>query len=285
MRIGIIGKLSGKEAFQVARELTNWLKNKDVEVYVEEELGRGIEHPNLTPKVKLPELIDLVLVLGGDGTLLDAARIVGSYGIPIIGVNLGGLGFLTEFTLDELYPMMEQILKGEYNFVERSMLRALVYRDGIAVADYSVLNDAVINRGALARIIDLETYVNGEYVTTFRADGIIFSTPTGSTAHSLSAGGPIVYPTLPVTIITLICPHTLTNRPLVISNESDIRLTLLTETTDVALTLDGQIGFALKVGDTVGVKKSDSLIKLIKSPYRDYFTLLKTKLKWGGGGR
>jgi NAD+ kinase len=149
------------------------------------------------------------------------------------------------------------------------------------MGDYVVLNDVVINKGAVARMVDLAIYVNGSHVTTFRADGIILSTPTGSTAYSLSAGGPIVYPTLPVTIVTPICPHTLTNRPLVVSNETRIRVKVLTDTTDVYLTLDGQLGVNLRLGDVVEVRKSDTSVKLIKSPFRDYFTILKTKLMWG----
>jgi len=224
----------------------------------------------------------VVLVLGGDGTFLRVARLVCKYEIPILGVNLGGLGFLTEITTDELYPMVERIMSGDYSIEKREMLYATIHRgSGDRMGDYVVLNDVVINKGAVARMVDLAIYVNGSHVTTFRADGIILSTPTGSTAYSLSAGGPIVYPTLPVTIVTPICPHTLTNRPLVVSNETRIRVKVLTDTTDVYLTLDGQLGVNLRLGDVVEVRKSDTSVKLIKSPFRDYFTILKTKLMWG----
>jgi NAD+ kinase len=196
-------------------------------------------------------------------------------------VNLGGLGFLTEITVDEMYPMMERILSGDYEIEDRCMLRTTVRRGKTRPKHYEVLNDVVINKEAEARIIDLEIYIEGSHVTTYKADGIILSTPTGSTAYSLSAGGPIVYPALPVTIITPICPHTLTNRPLVVSNEMKVEIKIMTQQPDTYLTLDGQIGMRLRTGDVIEVRRSDTLVKLIKSPFRDYFTILKTKLMWG----
>jgi NAD+ kinase len=281
LRIGIIGRIHRKETFEVTKELSDWLEKKGVKVYVEKELGMKIGHPNSILHTELPESVDMVLVFGGDGTFLRVSRLVSKYGIPILGVNLGGLGFLTEITIEELYPMMEFLISGEYEVEKREMLSATIHRKAERIGNYVVLNDVVINKGAVARIIDLATYINGTHVTTFKADGIILSTPTGSTAYSLSAGGPIVYPTLPLTIITPICPHTLTDRPLVVSNDATIRVKVLTDTQDIYLTLDGQVGVNLKMDDVVEVKKADTSVKLIKSPFRDYFTILKTKLKWG----
>ncbi|HEY7534363.1 MAG TPA: NAD(+)/NADH kinase [Thermodesulfobacteriota bacterium] len=281
MRIGIIGRTHKKETFEITRQLSDWLEKRSVKVYVEKELGTQIGHPNSIPQTELPELVDMVLVFGGDGTFLRVSRLICNYGIPILGVNVGGLGFLTEITIDELYPMMEIVLSGKFEVEKRGMLYATINRKTERIGNYVVLNDVVINKGAVARIIDLAIYINDYHVTTFKADGIILSTPTGSTAYSLSAGGPIVYPTLPLTIITPICPHTLTDRPLVVSNETTIRVKVLTDTPDIYLTLDGQVGVNLKMEDVVEVKKADTSVKLIKSPFRDYFTILKTKLKWG----
>jgi len=282
LRIGIIGKTNQNRVFDITRELCGWLKGRNIEVYVEKELAAKIGHPNSIPGTELPEIVDVILVFGGDGTFLRVARLVCKYDIPILGVNLGGLGFLTEITIDELYRMMERIISGEYSIEKREMLYATIHRGATdRIGNYIVLNDVVINKGAVARIIDLAIYINGSHVTTFKSDGIILSTPTGSTAYSLSAGGPIVYPTLPLTIITPICPHALSNRPLVVSSETTIRIKVLTDTHDVYLTLDGQVGVNLKMGDVIEVKKSDASVKLIRSPFRDYFTILKTKLLWG----
>jgi NAD+ kinase len=281
LRIGIIGKANKKEVFEIADELSKWLAKRKVEVYVEEEIGKKIDHPNSVPRSVLPEVSDVVLVFGGDGTFLDVARLVCRRNIPILGVNLGGLGFLTEITIDELYPVVESIIKGEFVTEKREMLSAVIRRRSKSIGDYFVLNDVVICKGAMARVIDLEIYINGSRVTSYRADGLILSTPTGSTAYSLSAGGPIVYPTLPLTIITPISPHMLTNRPLVVSNESTIKVKVLTETSDIYLTLDGQLGVNLEKGDEIEVRKSDNSVRLIRSPFRDYFTILKTKLMWG----
>jgi NAD+ kinase len=223
----------------------------------------------------------MIIVLGGDGTLLSVARLVGGYEVPILGVNLGGLGFLTEIHLEELYRVLERVIQGDYKKDEREVLNVTVFRRGDQMAEFTVLNDAVINKGALARIIDLETTINGEYISTFKSDGLIISTPTGSTAYSLSAGGPIVYPSLHCIVITPICSHTLTNRPIVIPDDVAIRIVLKTEDQEVILTLDGQLGFPLEFGDVVEVKKAQYRIFLIQSPYRHYFGLLREKLKWG----
>jgi len=286
-RIGIIAKKNKPETVTIASDLAEWLRTKKVEVYIEEEMGkllsqtRSQHYWKSIKREEIPTDIEMIVVLGGDGTLLSVARQVWNKNIPILGVNLGGLGFLTEITLDELYPVLEKVLRNDFEINEREVLNAGVIRNGKRIAEFIVLNDAVINKGALARIIDLETTINGEYLSTFRSDGLIISTPTGSTAYNLSAGGPIVYPSLHTIIITPICPHTLTIRPIIIPDDVKIRALLKSRDEEVTLTLDGQQGFTLEFEDVVEVGKAEGRILLIKSPYRQYFELLREKLKWG----
>jgi NAD+ kinase len=234
------------------------------------------------PADEIPLHADMVVVLGGDGTLISTARIIGARDIPILGVNLGSLGFLTEIALDELYPALDKCLQGEYRVSERLMLHASVERDGVEIASHLVLNDVVINKGALARIVDLKTTVNDYDVTTFKADGLIISTPTGSTGYSLSAGGPIITPSMDCIVITPICPHTLTNRPLVIDAAAVVSVTVKSlDDEDIYLTLDGQVGVELKSGDMIHICRAEHNARLIMSEERDYFAVLRTKLKWG----
>ena len=286
-RIGIVAKKNKPEAVAIASHLVEWLRAKKIEVYLEGEIGKLLS-PTLSEgdwksigREEIPTDVEMIIVLGGDGTLLSVARQVWNKNIPILGVNLGGLGFLTEITLDELYPVLERVVRDDFEVNEREVLNAGVIRRGERIAEFIVLNDAVINKGALARIIDLETTINGEYLSTFRSDGLIISTPTGSTAYNLSAGGPIVYPSLHTIIITPICPHTLTIRPIIIPDDVKIRALLKSRDEEVTLTLDGQQGFTLEFEDVVEVEKAEGRILLIKSPYRHYFQLLREKLKWG----
>ena len=281
MKIGIIGKKNKQSVYNLANSLNEWLSVKKVEVLVEEELGRKINALNTVPETEMPAMVDVVVVLGGDGTFLGVSRLVHNYNIPIVGINLGALGFLAEFTPAEVYQIMEKVLAGDYEVEEREMISATIYKNGTRVDDYVVLNDLVINNGPVSRIVDLAIYIDDLRVTTLKADGIILSTPTGSTAYSLSAGGPILYPTLPVILITPICPHLLTNRPLVVPSESKITIKVLTDTQNTYLTADGQIGTVINIGDEVILRKSDSVVKLVKSPFRNYFSILKDKLMWG----
>jgi len=280
LKVGIIGKRNNTEVYSIVRGLVEWLEEKKVEYLVDSELGKNLKLNNTVKQADIPKHVELVIVFGGDGTFLSVSKQVNEFNIPILGINSGGLGFLTEFTLNELYPIMEKILDDDYEIEERGMLSASVYKKGKKFGSYTVLNDLVINNGKVSRIIDLAIYAEGNHITTFKADGIIFSTPTGSTAYSLSAGGPIAHPTLPVTLITPICPHILTNRPLVVSNEMEITVKVLTVGSSY-LTLDGQETIKLEFNDEIKLKKSDSTVKLIKSPFRDYFSILKTKLMWG----
>ena len=286
-RIGIVAKQNHPEALTVVQHLAERLISKGIRVYVEKEMEFSLQLTQAKPLLNFiePEELaaqtELVICLGGDGTLLRVARLAGDHEVPILGVNLGGLGFLTETTLNELDRVLEDVIRGAYKKDEREILKAAVIRRGEKMAEFRVLNEAVINKGALARIIDIEVTIDGEHLTTFKADGLIFSTPTGSTAYNLSAGGPIVYPSLRCIIITPICSHTLTNRPIVIPNDVMIRALLKTRQQEVFLTLDGQQGFPLDFEDTVELQRAKSRIFLVKSPYRHYYAMLKEKLNWG----
>lgn len=279
-RIGIICKRGKIEAIEILRGFVPWLKSKEIEVFVEPEAAKLLNAKGVE-KEQMPSLVDLIIIFGGDGTMLSVARLVGGKNIPILGINLGGLGFITEINKDELYEALDMALSGKYLIEERIMLSAFVYRNGEKIADFLVLNDVVINKGTLARIIDLETFVNRVYLTEFKSDGLIISSPTGSTAYSLSAGGPILYPTLNCIIITPICPHTLTHRSIVLPDTFIIEVVLISDIEDVVLTLDGQVGFSLKKDDRVEVRKSEFKTKIMMPPERDYFQVLRKKLKWG----
>ena len=280
-KIGIVSKPRKEDAGHILFELVKWLRDKGTEPLMDQETASLIEITSPYSRQDIAALSEFVIVLGGDGTLLSVARLIGARGTPILGVNLGSLGFLTEVTLDEMYPLLEDILLGKMIIDERGMLEAAIRREGQEIAKYTVLNDVVINKGALARMILMETRVDGWLLNTYRADGLIISTPTGSTAYSLSAGGPIVYPTVGAVIISPICPHTLTNRPIVVPDDAAIEVTLLTEDEDVLVTLDGQEGHQIKFMDTVAIKKIKGTTKLILSPKKDYYQILRQKLRWG----
>ncbi|MBW8056478.1 MAG: NAD(+)/NADH kinase [Candidatus Methylomirabilales bacterium] len=281
-RVGIVAKPHRPEARDVLQQLITWLKAKDREVVLDVETAAlaGAEETGIA-KADLPRMADLVVVLGGDGTLLSVARLVESGEVPILGVNLGGLGFLTEITLDELYPILGLVLAGKYRGSRRMLLQVSVQRGGESIAEHVVLNDAVMTKGALARIVDLAVFVEQEYVTTYRADGLIVCTPTGSTAYGLSAGGPILFPSMRAIILVPICPHTLTDRPLVLPEEVRVQVALESQDEDVYLTLDGQVGFPLRYRDLVEVRRADREITLIVSPKKSYYEILRSKLKWG----
>ena len=280
--IGIITKTTSPHADEVMGKLVPWLTGRGVKVRMQEDY-RGLADGDsiAVPREHVPDGVDMVLVLGGDGTLLSAARLLEGTNQPILGINLGSLGFLTELGLDEIFGSLERVLEGEYTIESRVRLEASLHRAGEQIGHYQVLNDVVINKGALARIIDLETFVDGQKVTNYQADGLIICTPTGSTAYSLAAGGPIIEPTLDVFVISPICPHTLTNRPLVIPGGSRVELCLLSDSGAVFLTLDGQEGTRLKQGDCVRVRASDKKVNLIRTGVRNFYEVLSAKLHWG----
>jgi NAD+ kinase len=280
--IGIITKTTSPHADEVMGKLVPWLTGRGVKVRMQEDY-RGLAGGDsiAVPREHVPDGVDMVLVLGGDGTLLSAARLLEGTNQPILGINLGSLGFLTELGLEEIFGSLERVLDGEYTIESRVRLEASLHRAGEQIGQYQVLNDVVINKGALARIIDLETFVDGQKVTNYQADGLIICTPTGSTAYSLAAGGPIIEPTLDVFVISPICPHTLTNRPLVIPGGSRVELCLLSDSGAVFLTLDGQEGTRLKQGDCVRVRASDQKVNLIRTGVRNFYDVLSAKLHWG----
>ena len=280
-KIAIFAKVHDPRCQDVAIELIQWLEARGLTPLVESHLSRHLSCQGAAEHIDIPGSADMVVVLGGDGTLISVARLVGDREVPILGVNLGSLGFLTEVTLDELYPALESCLSGDYRVSERMMLRASVERDGIEIESHQVLNDVVINKGALARIVDLMTTVDGSWLTTFKSDGLIICTPTGSTGYSLAAGGPIIHPALDCLVITPICPHTLTNRPIVVDAGASITVTLKSDKEDVFLTLDGQVGMELQGGDIIRVRRAERRTRLVVSRSKDYFEVLRTKLKWG----
>ncbi len=279
MRFGIIAK-PHLEAADTLRQFLSYLRERRIETVLDAETAAVVGETSPYQKSQIPAQVDVIAVLGGDGTLLSVARLIGCYDVPIFGVNLGSLGFLTEVTLEELYPTLDQVLAGEVEYDERLMLTAKVLRQGEKISRSIVLNDIVINKSALAKIIDMEAYIDGRYVADFKADGLIISTPTGSTAYNLAAGGPIVHPKMRAIILAPICPHILTNRPVVVQDDSQIEIVLKSENTEVLLTLDGQVGFSLRGGDVIQIEKATCTIKLISCPGKTYFDILRTKLKW-----
>lgn len=279
-KIGLICKPGGSETLQLLKELLVWLKDKDAEAFVDAGSAQNLSIRGYPPS-QIPELVDVIVMLGGDGTMLSVARLACKAGVPILGVNMGGLGFITEVQKTEVYESMEQVFADNLHIENRMMLSANVCRGGQTIAEYTVLNDVVINKGALARIINLETSINGLYVNNFMADGLIVSTPTGSTGYCLSAGGPILYPSMESIVLIPICPHTLANRPIVLPDTVLIEIALRSHSEDVCLTLDGQVGFPLQQDDSVVVEKSMCRTRLIVPPNRDFFQILRAKLKWG----
>jgi NAD+ kinase len=279
---GIICKPIRDMVSAVVPPLIEWLRARKIEVFIDTETQECIDPAQPAfAREALGEKIDLLIVLGGDGTLLSAARALGGHKVPILAVNLGGLGFLTSVTLDELYPLLEQVLAGKHRTSERMMLDAEICHDGQSVMRQSALNDAVANKGALARMLDFDVYIDGSHVGRYRADGLIVATPTGSTAYSLAAGGPIIDPAIHAFVITPICPHMLTNRPLVIPDTAKIDLDFSAAEEPVYVTLDGQIGSHLKTNDRVTITKSKNRVELIRPPSKTYFEILRSKLRWG----
>jgi NAD+ kinase len=280
--IGIISRPRRSNISVVVPPLLEWLKERGIRTIYDEETASSLDDTfNGLSRERVAAESQILLVLGGDGTLLAAARLAAPNGIPILPINMGSLGFLTSFTLEELYPALEETLAGRSSVSERVMLHVDLERAGKVIEHQRVLNEAVINKGALARMIELELRIDKEFVCRYRADGLIVATPTGSTAYSLSAGGPIVHPTVESFIITPICPHTLTDRPVVVRDSSCIDMKLSGDTESVFLTLDGQKGIPLQASDCVRISRAKENLKLIQPPRKSYFAILHNKLKWG----
>jgi len=286
-RVGVVVKPHQQDALKTICQLVEWLDARGIKLIggpevererIEHETGCAIE---TIKNEKLAQSVDLMVVLGGDGTMIATARMLGDAEVPVLGINYGSLGYLAEFRIEEMFPALESILQGDYRLDSRVMLSAEVFRGDKSMMHTRVLNDVVINKSALARIIEIEAKLNSQFVNSFRADGLIVSTPTGSTAYNLSAGGPVIYPSMNAVVITPICPFTLSNRPIVVPDDDLIELRLTTPDEDVALTLDGQVGFPLEVNDRVLIRKSRTAFHLIQPANRNYFDVLRDKLRWG----
>jgi NAD+ kinase len=280
-KIGVYGKCDHPEVVPLVATIQDRCRCENIEVMLEQVLAGVADGEPGWNGDKLPGLVDLIIVLGGDGTLLSVARRAARFNVPIVGVNLGRLGFLTAVTSAELPLMLESLLAGEYSVSDRMMLDSVIRRDNIPIAECCALNDIIIKKKAMARILDLNAHVDGRHLSAFRADGLIVSTATGSTGYSLAAGGPIVYPELNSLLITPICPHMLTNRPLVVWSNSVIEIEVKEQNDVVFFTADGQVGYELIPGDKVEVRRSDDRTWLVNSPSKDYFEILRTKLGWG----
>jgi NAD+ kinase len=279
--VGIMAKPGIPHASAIVSELMEWLHARRVEARLDPETAFYLGRADGLPREEVAESAQLVIVLGGDGTLLAAARAVAGRVIPIFPVNLGGLGFLTAITLDQLYPELERAFRGEQRVVPRKMLHGELVRDGQTFKSYEALNDIVIAKTQIARMIDLETHVDQQYIGTFKADGLIVSTPTGSTAYSLSAGGPIVYPMVAALCITPVCPHMLTNRPVLVPDNMVIQIVCQAADGEAFLTVDGQVGEPLMHEDRVICRSSEHSVHLIRPPKMFFFDVLRQKLKWG----
>ena len=280
--IGIISRPRRSNLAAVVPPLLDWLESRGIKVFYDTETAgalhdsaKGIERDQVAKNSQL------LLVLGGDGTLLAAARVAAPLDIPILPINMGSLGFLTSFKLEEMYPALEETLAGRLPSSERVMLDVELEREGQVVERQTVLNEAVINKGALARMIEVELLIDGEFVCRYRVDGLIVATPTGSTAYSLSAGGPIVHPSVESWVITPICPHTLSDRPVVIRDSSEVEIDLSAGTESVFLTLDGQTGIPMQPADRVRMTRAAERLKLIQPQKKSYFEINHSKLKWG----
>jgi NAD+ kinase len=277
--VGLVAKYQEPKAAQTARWLIPWLKKRGKKVLVENGVIRGVAKS--CTKKQMAAKADLIISLGGDGTLLNIAPLVERPDVPILGVNLGGLGFITEVAVDELEAVLSKTLDGDYEVENRMTLEIRVRTRGAKPHTFRVLNDAVITKGARSRIIDLETFVGDDYLCTYRADGLIISTPTGSTAYSLAAGGPILEPTQGAIVLSPICPHTLTHRPIVVPSTAPIHVTLRSFSDTVIFSPDGQKGMRLHNGDEVEARDYGMPVSLIKIPSRSYYEILRGKLKWG----
>ena len=280
-KIGLVVKSDAK-AKKKAEELKGWLRSKEIEIVQKKTVESGQQNA-ISSLSQAPADLDCIFVLGGDGTFLSAVRWIDDQDIPILGIKFGEVGFLAEIAEENLYTAAEKVLKGDYILRPRMRLSVKVRRQKETLANETVLNDVVINRGALARLAHIETYIDDNYLTTYSADGLIVATPTGSTAYSLAAGGPVIHPAVPGIVLTPICPFTLTNRPLIVPESVSIKIRLAKGSSDIILTFDGQKGLDINDQDEILIQKGPHPMNLITLPERQYFDILKNKLKWSGG--
>ena len=280
--IGITSKPKKPEVRDIVTPLVHWLHDRSIEVLVDKDTGSTLDgSEKCVTRNEMPSLVDLIIVLGGDGTLLATARVLNRKPVPLLAVNLGGLGFLTVITRDELYSILERVLAGDFRTERRVQIEAEVMRAGEVISSFLALNDVVLNKGAIARVLDFDVRVDGQFISSYKADGLIVSTPTGSTAYSLAAGGPVIAPSVEAFIVTPICAHTLSNRPVVLPDSAQIEVKVKSYGESVYLTVDGQVGVALRSEDAVHMRRASSVVELIQSPQKNYFEILRQKLKWG----
>jgi NAD+ kinase len=281
-RIGIISKPKKAEIREIVPPLIKWLRDRKIEVFLDKETGAILESTERgVPRNEMAAQVDLLVVLGGDGTLLATARALNRKNVPLLAVNLGGLGFLTVIAQEEIYITLEAALAGQARIERRVQIEGELVRADEIISSFLALNDVVLNKGAIARIIDFDVLVDGRFISTYKADGLIVSTPTGSTAYSLAAGGPIVAPTVSAFLITPICAHTLTNRPLVLPDTAHIEIDVKSQREAAYLTVDGQVGLATHSDDTVRLRKASSYVEIVQPVSKSYFEILRQKLKWG----
>lgn len=278
--VGLVAKPRSERAVGLVPDLIAWLAERGIAVRLDEEAAAYAGQSGGLSRSEVAAKSQLLVVLGGDGTLLSAARAAVGLDIPLFAVNLGGLGFLTAIKVEDIYVQLDRVLRGEYRVAQRRMLRTELWRDGRSILCHDALNDTVLTKAEIARMIDLEVHVDDHFVCVYKADGLIVATPTGSTAYSLSAGGPIMFPAVAAFSITPICPHTLTNRPVIVPDDSVIQVKVL-ETSPVYMTIDGQVGELLREGDRVTCQRSQYSISLIRPPEMMFFDVLREKLKWG----
>ena len=280
-QVGIFAKPNVPAAYQVVGPLLEWLNERSIRYRMDAETAKYAGLNEGFPRECVADGCNLVIVLGGDGTLLSAARAVGGREVPLLAVNLGSLGFLTAIKVDDLFPELERVLLGHHKSSRRRMLHIDLVRQGSIVATYEALNDVVITKASIARMIEVEVNVNDRFMCAYRADGLILATPTGSTAYSLSAGGPIIYPVVEAFCLTPICPHTLTNRPVLVP--SDLLISIVNRAVDETafLTVDGQVGEPLQEGDRLDCRRSEFFVHLVRPPDKSFFDVLRQKLKWG----
>lgn len=279
--VGIVSKPGVGQGHDIVPQLLSWLKERGIEAKMDETTASYVNSRDGQSRERVAQGVQLMIVLGGDGTLLSAARAIAGQDIPLFAVNLGGLGFLTAISVEELFPELERALVGDHRIGRRRMLECELTRKGATVARYEALNDVVISKNALARIMTLETNVDNHFVCNYKADGLIISTPTGSTAYSLSAGGPIIFPSVATICISPICPHTLTNRPVLVPDTSVVHVRCHADDDSAYLTIDGQVGEPMKQDDVIVCRSSAHMLSLVRPPRMLFFDVLREKLKWG----
>lgn len=280
--VGLIGKSADDHVIATVRTLDTFLRARDIRILLDESISGILDDPHheTVTRAGLAEQSDLAIVVGGDGTLLNAGRSLAEADVAVLGVNLGRLGFLVDVLPEEMAPQLEKIFSGQYTVEQRTLLHAAVMRNGATIDDRTALNDVIINKKDSARMIELDTWINGHFLSANRSDGLIVATPTGSTAYALSGGGPILHPSLEAFTLVPICPHTLSHRPIVINDNSTIEVVVSGNSLQAQISCDGQVNTTLEPGDRIHIKKHNHCLRLVHPPGHEYFEVLRKKLRW-----